>query len=132
MLYSMNTCKIIMYHYVRPIKNSTFPDIKGLELDGFKRQITYFQKNFHFITAHEILDSIYNGTKIPENSIALTFDDGLKDHYSFVFPILKQLEIPALFFPPAKPIEEKIVLDVHKIHFILASVKNKSDIVNKM
>ena len=38
----MNKCKIVAYHYVRPIKNSQYPEIKGLELEEFKKQIEYF------------------------------------------------------------------------------------------
>ena len=117
----MNECKIIMYHYVRPIKNSKYPNIRGLELDGFQRQIEFFGKNFHFINIEELLDSVYSNKTIPKNSILLTFDDGFKDHFSYVFPILKKLNIQGCFFPVAKPIEKNLVLDVHKIHFILAN-----------
>ena len=41
--YSIN---IVMYHYVRPIKGSKHPNIKGLELENFKKQINFFLKNF--------------------------------------------------------------------------------------
>ena len=34
-----------MYHYVRPIKESEFPRINGLELDGFIRQINNWISN---------------------------------------------------------------------------------------
>ncbi len=128
----MNSCKIIMYHYVRPIKQSSYPEIKGLEIEGFLRQIEFFKKNFHFITAEELLDCIYEQKQIPEKSVWLTFDDGFKDHYTHVFPILKKYQIQGSFFPPAKPIEENIVLDVHKIHFILASISNKQEIINEI
>ena len=37
----MNELTIIMYHYVRNIKNSPYKNIKGLETDGFKRQLDY-------------------------------------------------------------------------------------------
>lgn len=121
-----------MYHYVRPIKNSTYPEIKGLELDGFLRQLKYFENNFKFVNSKQLLDSIYNNFNLEKNSIALTFDDGLKDHYSHVFPILKKSNIQGLFFPPAQPIEEHIVLDVHKIHFILASTSDKQQLVDEI
>ena len=39
--YSIN---IVMYHYVRPIKGSKHPNINGLELENFKKQINYFLK----------------------------------------------------------------------------------------
>ena len=69
----------------------------------------------------ELLASFYSNTDIPKNSILLTFDDGFKDHFSYVFPILKKLNIQACFFPPSKPIEEFSVLDVHKINYILST-----------
>jgi|TARA_B110000467_G_scaffold76370_1_gene69134 peptidoglycan/xylan/chitin deacetylase (PgdA/CDA1 family) len=126
----MNKCKIVAYHYVRPIKNSQYPEIKGLELEEFKKQIEYFRKEFNFITAKQMIDCIYENRNIPDRSILLTFDDGLKDNYLHVFPILKKFKIQGLFFPPVKPIIEKIVLDVHKIHFILAMCKNKKQIID--
>ena len=38
-----STIYIIMYHYVRPIKNSEYPNLKGLELKDFKNQINFFK-----------------------------------------------------------------------------------------
>ena len=126
------SCKIVIYHYVRPIKNSKYPEIKGLELDGFIRQMDFFKQNFTFITAKQLLSCIYNGETIPENAILLTFDDGLKDHYLHVFPILQKFNVQGLFFPIAETIESNKVIDVHKIHFILASCEHKNDIVDNI
>jgi peptidoglycan/xylan/chitin deacetylase (PgdA/CDA1 family) len=128
----MNTCKIVMYHYVRPIANSSFSKIKGLELEDFKTQIKFFKKNFHFISIQDILDSVYKHNSLPKNSILLTFDDGLKDHFNYVFPILEENNIQGIFFPPGKPIIEKIVLDTHKIHFILATISNTEIIIDQI
>jgi len=121
-----------MYHYVRPLKQSKYPEIKGLELEGFLRQIEYLNSNFNFITAEQLLDCIYEKIEVPEKAVLLTFDDGFKDHYSHVLPVLRNFNIQGSFFPPAKPIEEHIVLGVHKIHFILANTPNKQDIINEI
>ena len=121
-----------MYHYVRPIRNSVDPNIKGLEVEGFKKQIEFFSKNFKFVTAEELIESVYENNPLPKNSIALTFDDGFNDHYSFVYPILKEKNIQGMFFPPAEPIIKKKILDVHKIHFILAQSKNENEIINEI
>ena len=51
----MNNINIIMYHYVRPIKGSRWPEIKGLEIDGFKRQLDYLLSNFEILTADDII-----------------------------------------------------------------------------
>ena len=39
-----NNIYIVMFHYVREIKKSKFPNIKGLEFSDFKDQILYFKK----------------------------------------------------------------------------------------
>jgi len=121
-----------MYHYVRPINESTYPDIKGLELEGFVRQLKYFKNNFKIITATQLLNCIYNNSDLPKDTLVLTFDDGFKDHYLHVFPILKKFDISGLFFPSAKPLEEHSVLDVHKIHFILANYGNIQNVLSNI
>jgi peptidoglycan/xylan/chitin deacetylase (PgdA/CDA1 family) len=125
-------CKIVMYHYVRPIKNSKYPSIKGLELDSFIRQINHLKKNFHILTATEFLDGLIDKEKIKKKSILLTFDDGLKDHYSHVYPILKKNQLQGLFFISSEPTLKRKILDVHKIHFILEKNGNRNNLVNEI
>jgi len=125
----MNNLTIVMYHYVRDLKNSRYPDIKGLDINLFKEQIDYMRKHYHIITTEEVIHSIDNQVKIPEKSVLLTFDDAYSDHYNNVFPILDKYKLQGSFYTPSKAITEHIVLDVNKIHFILASVENKTNIV---
>ena len=37
-----NNIHIVMYHYVRNIKKSKHPNLKGLEFNNFKKQINYY------------------------------------------------------------------------------------------
>ena len=121
-----------MYHYVRDLKNSRYPDIKGLDINLFKEQIGYIRKHYHIITMEEVIHSIDNEVKIPDKSVLLTFDDAYSDQYTNVFPILDKYKLQGSFYTPAKAILEHTVLDVNKIHFILASVEDKSNIVNDL
>jgi peptidoglycan/xylan/chitin deacetylase (PgdA/CDA1 family) len=121
---NINNLTIVMYHYVRDLKNSKFPGIKGLELSSFIEQIQYIKKNYHPVTMEEVIYCIENQSKIPDKSILLTFDDAYSDHYSNVFPILQKNKIQGSFYIPSKVITEHKVLDVNKIHFILASSFN--------
>lgn len=116
----MNKLYIVMYHYVRPIIDSDFPNVKGLELKLFEQQLDYFIKNFSVVTMEEVIDSITGSYNLPPNPILLTFDDGYIDHYKYVFPLLKKKHIQGSFYVPSNIIKNRIVLDVNKIHFILA------------
>lgn len=125
----MNDLTIVMYHYVRNIKNSQYQNIKGLETDGFRRQLDYLSDNFNIIKAEVLIDFVKNDTQLPKNSCLLTFDDGYKDHLTFVLPELLKRKLQGSFFPPVKPVLEREILDVNRIHFILACTKDFSKLV---
>ena len=110
---------VIMYHYVRRIKNSKYPKIKGLELSLFEEQLRFLMANkFKFATLQEVVEQPH---KLSEKSVLLTFDDGYVDHYSHVFPVLDYYGIQGVFSMPGKILREGKVLDVNKVHFVLAS-----------
>lgn len=123
---------IVMYHYIRDLKHSRYPSIRGLDISLFKEQIDYLQKHYTIITMELLINAIDNHYKLPEKPILLTFDDAYADHYLSVFPILNEKGIQGSFFPPVKAITEHTVLDVNKIHFILASVDNIDFLVSEV
>lgn len=113
---------VVMYHYVRDLKNSRFPEIKGCDVRLFKEQIQYIKRHYIPVTVEQVLDSYAKGGEcLPDKAILLTFDDAYADHFTYAFPILEHEHIQGAFFPPVKAVTEHTVLDVNKIHFILAS-----------
>lgn len=124
------TVTIVMYHYVRDLKRTRFPSIKARTIDEFRSQINYLKKIGNFISTGELIDSVVNGTELPENSLMVSFDDGYIDHFTNVLPILHDNMIEGMFFPPVKPIVDSVVLDVNKIHFILASEPNINRLID--
>lgn len=118
----MKHVTIVMYHYVRPLKTSSFPSIKGLELSDFVGQLDYFARFYTPITMEKVLESVKHNNDLPPNSLLLTFDDGYADHYEYVFPELQRRGWQGTFFPPGVTVFEQKILDVNKIHYILASV----------
>ena len=128
----MNNLTTVMYHYVRNIKESRYPDIKGLELKDFIEQIEYLEKHYNFVTIEQIISSYDDGEPLPEKAVLLTFDDAYAEHFNFVYPVLKKHNIQGCFYPPAKVITENVLLDVNKIHFILASTKNHDDLIKEI
>lgn len=125
-----NNIYIVMYHYVRNIKKSDYPNLNGLEFSDFKKQILFFKKNFNLLSNDQFIE-IINSKKLPKKkSILLTFDDGYQDHYQYVYPFLKKHNLSANFYPSIMCIKNKKVLDVNKVHFILEKEKNKEKILS--
>ena len=124
---------VVMYHYVRDLKNSRYPNIKGLDIQKFKKQIKFFKENYNFIRMEDLIEYYKspNEKRLPEKSILLTFDDGYKDHYTYVLPVLLENNIQGSFYIPTKCFQDKKVLDVNKIHFILESCIDEEEKILK-
>ena len=100
--------------------NSRYPNIKGLEVDGFRRQLDYLADRFTVISAEDLIASVNSSSNLPSNPCLLTFDDGYRDHLLYVLPELQKRGMKGCFFPSVKPVVERDILDVNKIHFILS------------
>jgi peptidoglycan/xylan/chitin deacetylase (PgdA/CDA1 family) len=122
-----------MYHYVRDLKHSRFPAIKGLSLERFRRQLDYIQSCYTPVSVEDLFEALKSSTnKLPENAILLTFDDGYSDHFLNVFPLLDARGIKGCFFPPAQAVIEHVVLDVNKIQFVLAAVRDAGKLLEQV
>ena len=123
---------IVSYHYVRPIRDSQYASIKGLEKTDFEGQMKYIMRHYNVVSMEHVVASIRGEEQLPQMALLLTFDDGFSDHYLHVFPHLVQHGISAAFYPSVSPTVERKMLDVHKIHFILACESNKIALVDSL
>jgi peptidoglycan/xylan/chitin deacetylase (PgdA/CDA1 family) len=123
---------IIMYHYVRALSRSRYPQIKGLSTDDFRRQIEYVQDHYTVIGADRLLGAVTEDAALPPKAALLTFDDGYLDHFTNVFPLLDAKGLPGCFFPPARCIRDREVLAVNKIHYVLASSASLGEIADRL
>ena len=132
----MSKLYISKYHYTRDLKHSRYPDIKGLDLPLFRQQIEFMKNNFNVVTMEQVIDAVEGKQDLPEKALLLTFDDGYADNYTFALPVLEECRVQGSFFIPGKTFTSHQLLDVNKIHYILASadiyelvedVKNQMD-----
>lgn len=122
---------IIMYHYVRNLKISRYPEIKGLDYELFLQQIDFIRKNYTVVAMEDVISAVKTGEQLPDRAVLLTFDDGYLDHFVTVYPILRKFGLPGSFFVPSKALMDRQVLDVNKIHLLLAS-SHEEDLLQKV
>jgi len=111
---------IVMYHYVRDLPNSAYPRIKGLQAELFDGQLDYVCRHYSVCSLRQVVAATRGETPLPPRACLLTFDDGFTDHREIVLPRLLQRRITGSFYPPARCAEQRWVLDVHKVQFIIA------------
>jgi len=110
-----------MYHYVRN-KDKNYPYYNVLAINKFKQQVKKFKKN-GLVNSYEELFT-------DNNKYLLTFDDGFKDHIQAA-EILKKSSGIGIFFIPTSPLQNNIILDVHKAHLILGKI-NALDVMQEL
>lgn len=98
----MSRLYISMYHYTRNLKDSRYPNIKGLDSSMFSEQILFMKEHFHIVTMEEVMEAAENRYNLPEDAMLLTFDDGYIDNYTFAFPVLDKLGVQGSFLYQAR------------------------------
>ena len=92
---------ILMYHYVSSPPN--FDDELRVRLStepaAFREQMRYLAENgYTTIDLYDLHLAITDQTVLPEKPVILTFDDGHRDHYTNVFPVLQEFGLKGTFF----------------------------------
>ncbi|WP_158089267.1 polysaccharide deacetylase family protein [Magnetofaba australis] len=123
---------IVMYHYVRPIARSRYVGIKGLEKNDFLQQLDYLQRHYVMLSMVQAAACLRGDETLPSNAALLTFDDGYLDHYLHVFPHLLERGLTAAFYPPVCAARDRQVLDVNKIHYILACQPDSNLLIEQL
>jgi peptidoglycan/xylan/chitin deacetylase (PgdA/CDA1 family) len=79
--------RIIMYHGI-PVESAT----------RFLAQMRYLARHFRVVSLGRIVECLAKSANPSPDEIVLTFDDGLRNHATVVYPVLRELGIPATFF----------------------------------
>jgi peptidoglycan/xylan/chitin deacetylase (PgdA/CDA1 family) len=112
----------VMYHYVRDNDAEKTPHLSSLYFEDFKSQLDWLQSEFQLLTYAEMNDCIVKHKPFPANTFMLTFDDGLKDHYKYVFHELKKRKLEGIFYVNSSIYEKAFPMAVHITHFILEKI----------
>lgn len=120
---------IIAYHYVINKKKNKYKNLKGISLNLFESQVKKLKKKFNIIGPEELVYYIKTKKTSKKPSILFTFDDGYRDHYKNVFPVLEAQDVKGCFYPPIDIFKNKL-LQVNKIQLILEK-KISSDFLIK-
>ena len=124
---SFKTCYAAMFHYVRPSYEGT--GIRGLTVSEFRDLLNGIRLRFEFINPSNLFRVTRKSIEYKEThpSVLLTFDDGLRDHYEFVAPILEEYDIRGLFFVNSQQYQLGCSLLIHRWHAIRERIPHLVD-----
>jgi peptidoglycan/xylan/chitin deacetylase (PgdA/CDA1 family) len=111
-----------MYHYIRDLPNTSFPRIKGMLTREFREQLATLQSRYEMGTLESALDFMGGAYRPQRDLCLLTFDDGLKEHYAEITPILIDHGVQGLFFVITSCFDGACIAPVHLNHFLMATM----------
>ena len=87
---------VLCYHNLNPTK----PGSMNMTPNKFESQIKWILDNgFKIVPLKEVVEYLKGSrTTLPEKSVVITFDDGWKSAYTYLFPIVKKYHIPVTLF----------------------------------
>lgn len=106
--------KLAHIHHLYPYKNKKH----------FKADLEFLLKHFNPVTPEQIHLLLNGGTALPKNPFLLTFDDGLREVYDVVCPILKEMGVPAVFFLNSAFIDNKDLFYRYECSLLIDALKN--------
>lgn len=92
---------ILVYHYVEIVLDEKDTIRKSLNTPPYlfiKQLETLKNAGYTFITASQLLDMLDGKIQLLQKPVLITFDDGYRDFYTDVFPILKKYNIKATIY----------------------------------
>lgn len=93
---NFNGLPVLMYHKVSDQDNADFLTVTTKQLE---RQFQYFnKKKYSTILLSDLLAAISRGEPLPPKPLLLTFDDGFKNNYTNLYPLLRKYGLKANIF----------------------------------
>jgi peptidoglycan/xylan/chitin deacetylase (PgdA/CDA1 family) len=92
----------------------------------FKTDLDFLLKRFNPINFDALMAFAKNGGTLPQRSLLLTFDDGFREIYDIVAPILLQKGIPATFFINSGFTDNRNLCYQHKASLLVESLLQKN------
>lgn len=86
--------QVLAYHRVNDVRDPYFP---GMPVAVFASHMEYLAAHYTVLPLEELVERMQRND-VPDNAVAITFDDGYRDVYLQAFPILKKLALPATVF----------------------------------
>jgi peptidoglycan/xylan/chitin deacetylase (PgdA/CDA1 family) len=109
---------ILLYHHIEDLSSNASASKRRWTITpkDFQAQMDWIEaQGYHAVTIEQLMAYQKRGKTLPAQPIVLTFDDGWKDHYLTVLPILKQHHFVATFFVIAGSVGNSAYMDWQQV-----------------
>jgi len=111
---------VLTYHRVADPASAEMVDgnVVDARPDAFEEQIVFLKRYCHIIGMDDLM-AFRHGAPLPHNPVLLTFDDGYRDNYDTVLPLLVRHGVPGVFFIATRFIEERRLFWWDRVSYVV-------------
>lgn len=87
---------VIMYHHISANSNAFGEYV--ISPEQFRDDLVYLkEQGYTTVSAKQLIEYVSGKGTLPEKPVLITFDDGYASFYAYAFPVLKELNMQAIF-----------------------------------
>lgn len=124
---------IIVYYHL--VSDRPSPHIKHLyhhkTVKDFIQDLEFLLKRYSPVGLQDVIAWVRGKTNLPENCFLLTFDDGFREIYDVVAPILVAKGIPAAFFITSTFLDNQNLFYRNKASLLVEEMQNGISSINE-
>ncbi len=119
--YKKTGAPVLMYHAVGPEEGADWPKTLIMKPELFEAHLGYLkEQGYTIVTVAELAERLTKGESV-DKYVALSFDDGYKNNYSVVLPLLQKYDAKGSFFVINRDIGDELHMNEQEIKSLIAA-----------
>ncbi len=119
--YKKTGAPVLMYHAVGPEEGTDWPKTLIMKPELFESHLRYLkEQGYTIVTVAELAARLEKNESV-DKYIALSFDDGYKNNYSVVLPLLQKYDAKGSFFVINRDIGDELHMNEQEIKGLIAA-----------
>lgn len=86
----------------------------------FRDICRHLSKSCRVVHLSQVIRSLENRLPLPDNTVAITFDDGYASNHDYAFPVLREFSLPATIFLATGFVDGTESLWFHRLEYAMA------------
>jgi peptidoglycan/xylan/chitin deacetylase (PgdA/CDA1 family) len=116
----------LLLPYYHVVSDQELPHISGRSkfrsVRQFKADVEFFLRHYTPVSLKDIIDHLGGSARLPKRCFLLTFDDGFREVYDVVAPILYAQGVPAVFFLTTSVIDNRELCYLEKKSLLIRNL----------
>ena len=124
--HSVCRTNLIVPHW-HVVSDHELPHVSGVyefrNIRQFTADLEFFLRHYAPVTEQDVVSHLHDGRTLPSRCVFLTFDDGFREIYDVVAPLLRAKGVPAIFFLISSAVDNRQLCHPQKASLLVKALE---------